>query len=101
MKNITVSVPDDVYRTVRVKAAELDTSVSAIVTEFLRSLLTDDPQEIINRKRREEINRRLDEIIARVVPKDVPVEGSRQSKSYLSRDELYNERFDRHKRPGL
>lgn len=38
MKNITVSVPDDVYRAVRVLAAERGTSVSAIVTEYLRTL---------------------------------------------------------------
>ena len=38
MKNITVSVSDDVYRRARVKAAELDTSVSALVREFLESL---------------------------------------------------------------
>ena len=38
MKNITVSVPDEVYRRARVKAAERDTSVSAIVREFLGRL---------------------------------------------------------------
>ncbi len=31
MKNITVSVPDDVYRNARVAAAQRDTSVSALV----------------------------------------------------------------------
>ena len=35
MKNITVSVDDDVHRRARVKAAERDTSVSAVVREFL------------------------------------------------------------------
>jgi plasmid stability protein len=38
MKNITVSVPEDVYRYARVRAAERGTSVSALVTEFLRTL---------------------------------------------------------------
>jgi len=38
MKNITVSVPDEVYRTARIRAAERGSSVSAIVTEYLRSL---------------------------------------------------------------
>jgi plasmid stability protein len=41
MRNITVSVPDDVYRAARVRAAELGSSVSAIVTEYLRSLSRD------------------------------------------------------------
>jgi plasmid stability protein len=36
--NITVSVPDDVYRAARIRAAERGSSVSALVAEFLRSL---------------------------------------------------------------
>lgn len=35
MKNITVSVDDDTYRRARIKAAEKDTSVSAMVRQFL------------------------------------------------------------------
>ncbi len=38
MKNVTVSVPDDVYRAARIRAAERGSSVSALVSEFLRSL---------------------------------------------------------------
>ena len=38
MKNITVSLPDDVYRRARIKAAERDTSVSALVRDFLSRL---------------------------------------------------------------
>ncbi len=38
MKNITVSLPDDIYRRARIKAAERDTSVSALVREFLSNL---------------------------------------------------------------
>ena len=38
MKNITVSVPDDVYRDARIAAAEGDTSVSALVVGYLRGL---------------------------------------------------------------
>lgn len=38
MKNITVSVPEDVYRAARVRAAEEDSSVSALVAGYLRSL---------------------------------------------------------------
>jgi plasmid stability protein len=38
VKNITVTVPDDVYRSARVRAAERGTSVSSLVGEFLRSL---------------------------------------------------------------
>jgi plasmid stability protein len=42
VKNITVSLPDAVYRRARIKAAERDTSVSALVREFLVSLAEDE-----------------------------------------------------------
>lgn len=35
MKNITVTVGEDIHRRARIKAAERDTSVSAVVREFL------------------------------------------------------------------
>ena len=38
MKNITVSVPDHVYRNARVAAAQRDTSVSALVVAYLERL---------------------------------------------------------------
>ena len=38
VKNITVSVPDHVYRNARVAAAQRDTSVSALVVTYLERL---------------------------------------------------------------
>ena len=38
MRNITVSVPDNVYRAARIRAAEQESSVSALVAEYLSSL---------------------------------------------------------------
>jgi hypothetical protein len=38
VKNLTVSVPDEIYRLARVRAAEGGSSVSAMVTAYLRSL---------------------------------------------------------------
>jgi hypothetical protein len=38
VKNLTVSVPDEIYRLARVRAAEGGSSVSALVTAYLRSL---------------------------------------------------------------
>ena len=38
MKNITVTVDDDTYRRARIKAAERETSVSALVARFLTEL---------------------------------------------------------------
>jgi hypothetical protein len=52
MKNITVSVDDDTYRRARAKAAEQDTSVSALVKGFLVALAQDESD--IERLRREE-----------------------------------------------
>ena len=44
MKNVTVSLPEDVYRVARIRAAERDTSVSAMVREYLESLGEDREQ---------------------------------------------------------
>ena len=52
MKNITVSLPDEAYRRARVKAAERDTSVSALVREFLVSLSAEE-SDVARRKRLE------------------------------------------------
>ena len=35
MPNVTVSLPEDVYRRARIRAAEQNTSVSAMVRQFL------------------------------------------------------------------
>ena len=35
VKNLTVSVPDEVYRNARIAAAQRDTSVSALVVAYL------------------------------------------------------------------
>jgi plasmid stability protein len=43
VKNITVSVPDEVYRRARIRAAERDTSVSALVSEFLLNIADEEP----------------------------------------------------------
>ena len=50
MKNITVSLSDEIYRRARIKAAERDTSVSALVRDFLESL-TEEESDFERRKR--------------------------------------------------
>jgi hypothetical protein len=45
MKNITVTVEDEIYRSARMKAAERDTSVSALVKSFLISLSSEEPDD--------------------------------------------------------
>lgn len=41
MKNLTVTIPDSTYRVARIKAAEMGTSVSALVAAYLRGLEED------------------------------------------------------------
>ncbi len=52
MRNITVTVDDETYRRARIKAAERDTSVSALVTRFLTELAAGEPNA--ERLKREE-----------------------------------------------
>jgi plasmid stability protein len=52
VKNITVSVDDDTYRRARIKAAEHDTSVSALVRRFLTELAGQESD--VERLKREE-----------------------------------------------
>ena len=54
MKNLTVSVDDETYRRARVKAAERDTSLSALVKEFLVQLALQETElERLKRQERE------------------------------------------------
>jgi plasmid stability protein len=59
VKNVTVSLPDDVYRTARIKAAERDSSVSALVRDFLIELAS----EVSDFERRKRLQ---DEVIASI-----------------------------------
>ena len=52
MRNITVTVDDETYKRARVAAAELDTSVSALVKAYLEQLASHET-EIERRKRQE------------------------------------------------
>lgn len=47
MKNITLSVPDEVYRQARIAAARRDTSVSALVAQFLAEVAGDRQQQTL------------------------------------------------------
>ncbi len=61
MKNITVSVPDDVYHEARIRAAERGSSVSALVGEYLRALSEREREfsrlEVLQRQVQDEIDR--------------------------------------------
>ena len=55
MKNITVAVPDEVYRRAKIRAAEQGRSLSALVAEFLEGLSSKDAEF----KRLEALQRRI------------------------------------------
>ncbi|MCK9250870.1 MAG: hypothetical protein M0P31_18065 [Solirubrobacteraceae bacterium] len=75
MRNITVTVPDDVYRAARIHAAEQGSSVSALVGEHLRALADRDGEQ----RRLEAQQRRIQREIKRFRAGDG-----------LSRDELHD-----------
>jgi hypothetical protein len=81
MKNITVSVDDEVYHRARVRAAELRTSVSAMVKKTLEEIAGQETD--FERLRREE-----HELRVKIKARAVPFRASQR----LSREELH----DRH-----
>ena len=88
MRNITVSVDDETHRLARIRAAELDTSVSALVREFLANLARGQasgpgmPRRETERERR---SRMLDEVVA-----DITADGGGlRMADNLPRESLY------------
>ena len=75
MKNITVSVPDEVYRRARIRAAERETSVSGLVRDYLQRL--DEGDAEFERRRRLQ-----DEVVKSL--------GRFRGSDRLRRDELYD-----------
>jgi antitoxin component of RelBE/YafQ-DinJ toxin-antitoxin module len=80
MKNITVSVDDDVYRNARIKAAEADRAVSSLVRSFLIRLAEGQVNPDFDRLRRLQ-----NETIARIRARDAGLRAS----DNLTRDELH------------
>lgn len=68
MKNITVSVDDELYHAARVAAAQRKTNVTAVLRGYLAAfaqgkapLLTESPEDDADRKNREELVRLFQE----------------------------------------
>lgn len=58
MKNVTVSLDDETYRRARLRAAEMDKSLSALVREFLSKIGTEETEfERLAREQRELLDR--------------------------------------------
>ena len=88
MRNITVSVDDDTHRGARIRAAELDTSVSALVRDYLRRLArrpSDGPGLPAVEPARERRSRLLDEIVGEITADG----GGLRMSDNLPRDALY------------
>ena len=91
MRNITVSVDEETHRRARIRAAELDTSVSALVRDFLQSLAPAQAgaseagmsAEEAERARR---NRSLEEVIRDITASG----GGLRMADNLPRDALYD-----------
>ena len=90
MKNITVSIDEHTHRQARIRAAELGTSVSALVRTYLNRLVTEPLEEKVTEEESEtplERRRRLlREVFADFDARGI---GIRMSEN-ISRDELYD-----------
>jgi antitoxin component of RelBE/YafQ-DinJ toxin-antitoxin module len=60
MRNITVTVDDETYRRARVAAAELDTSVSALVKTYLEQLASNETGNERRKRQEREIRNQID-----------------------------------------
>lgn len=87
MRNITVSVDEETYRLARVRAAESDTSVSALVREFLEELVHGETRK----ERFERLRRKQDEVLAEIRSRG----GGLRAADNLTRDELYDRKARR------
>ena len=91
MKNITVSVDDQTHKLARIRAAELDTSVSALVREYLRSLTRGSAEQSPSRGQAADPDLESRRRLLRETFKDFDARGVGLSMSdNLSREELHD-----------
>ncbi len=64
MKNITVTLDDETYRKARIRAAELDTSVSAIVRKYLTEFAEGESRFERLKKQEEAVRARIEKFTA-------------------------------------
>ena len=86
MKNITVAVDDATYRRARIRAAELETSVSALVRDYLRTLAVQQAGGARMETSAERRVRLLDEVMADFDARGVGLD----PRDNLPREELYD-----------
>ena len=94
MKNITVSIDDETHRQARIRAAELGTSVSALVRGYLRSLVSQPVNAAgINVQYLETEDSRRRRLLSEVIDEITANCGGLRMSENLSREDLYGERF--------
>ena len=87
MKNITVSVDEGTHRLARIRAAELGTSVSALVRNYLNSLVPEQTRRSLQDETAVDLRRRrLQEVIETITADG----GGLRMADNLSREELYD-----------
>ena len=91
MRNITVSVDEETHRLARIRAAELDTSVSALVRDFLRNLaLTETAASEAGERAHETEHERRGRLMREVI-RDITADGGGlRMADNLPRDALYD-----------
>ena len=91
MKNITVSVDEETHRLARIRAAELDTSVSALVRDYLKSLVADRTVgTVANGPGMEEEAERRRRILREVIADIRAASSGFKAADNLSREDLYD-----------
>ena len=86
-KNITVSIPEHVYRLSRIRAAELSTSVSSLVRDFLEELAREPANQ--SGKPMETEKERRERILNEVFREICETRSGFKASDNLSRAELY------------
>ena len=90
MKNITVSIDEHTHRQARVRAAELGTSVSALVRTYLNRLVAEPLEEKVTEEESETPLERRHRLLREAVESITANGGGLRMSENLPRDELYD-----------
>ena len=95
MKNITVSIDEHTNRQARVRAAELGTSVSALVRTYLNRLVTEPLEEKVTEEESETPPERRHRLLREAVASITANGGGLRMSENLPRDALYDRNASR------
>ena len=90
MKNITVSIDERTHRQARVRAAELGTSVSALVRTYLNRLVSEPLEEKVTEEESETPLERRRRLLREAVESITANGGGLRMSENLPRDALYD-----------